>query len=194
MNTAVPEGEVPGGGAAGFGGTGFSGGEDGGGGAEGLATCGTGPGGTGFGGVGGATAGGGGVAGLGTTGATLGGLSGTATWAGATGCSAGAWGAAAGCPAGKGVPQKPQNLLPAGKGFRHLGHMTCCTACGGFGGVYGVPSGACNAFPHREHAGAVAGLGVPQDAHRIYRIVPCSSDSEGIGSTHRRVGPAASQQ
>lgn len=72
---------------------------------------------------------------------------------------------------GSAVPQYPQNLLPSGKEWRHLAHVTWGTPgattlrCAGeetpAGGV------ACSGFPQRAHTDAMAGFMFPQDAQRI---------------------------
>ncbi len=81
------------------------------------------------------------------------------------------------------APQKPQNLLLGGRSFRHLGHVTCRAGAGDTGGAEAASPSM--AFPHREHVKADAGLGVPQDVHRVYRMVPCSLASSGITPSSR---------
>lgn len=125
--------------------------------------------------------GGGGGAGLETGGEGFGRSAGVIGCVGAAGCSGalvigGAGGATV-------APQKPQNLLLGGRGFRHLGHVTCRAGAGDTGGAEAASPSM--AFPHREHVKADAGLGVPQDVHRIYRMVPCSLASSGITPSSR---------
>ena len=98
--------------------------------------------------------------------------------------------------AGKGVPQYPQNLLPCGNDLWHLGHMTWGTgaatgarrggaggaaARGGAGGAAAAGAPAYCGFPQRAQVVAEAGFMAPQDAHRVYRTVPCSLTSALIG-------------
>jgi hypothetical protein len=101
----------------------------------------------------------------------------------ATGCGTGGV-AMGGGAAGRGVPQYPQNLLPAGNDLWHFGHMTWGTAvgtgarCGGADGAAGTGDDPRFwGFPQRTQAGADAGFIAPQEAQRMYRTVPCSLPS-----------------
>ncbi|MGD1158054.1 MAG: PE-PGRS family protein [Terriglobia bacterium] len=110
-----------------------------------------------------ATGGGGGAAGFCGTG-------GPAGRGGAAGCWTRAGGVAAwGGAAGKGVPQNPQNLLPAGNDLWHFGHITCGTtgAAEGRGAGAADAGAACNGFPQRAHVGKDAGFIFPQEMHRM---------------------------
>jgi len=114
----------------------------------------------------------------------------TAGRTGGAGCDTGDGVAACGgAIVGKGVPQKPQNLLPMGKDLWHFGQDTSAggEAIGGCDtGTLGIATGpvvskavsmtpdACKGLPQRAHASEVPGFIFPQDGHRIYRIVPCS--------------------
>lgn len=109
------------------------------------------------------------------------------------GCGPGTGGVAAtgGGAAGRGVPQYPQNLLPAGNDLWHFGHKTWGTAVG-----TGARTGGAGAsgrtgddprfwgFPQRTQAGADAGFIAPQEAQRMYRTVPCSFPSGVIFYAH----------
>lgn len=141
---------------------------------------------TGLAAAGGATGRGGGSAGGRTTGATggwgatgLGGTCGATGRGGAAGCGTLGGGVAAwrggDATVGRGVPQKPQNLLPSGNALLHFGHMTWATTAGAVGTRSGCGGGvaaagwgpACKALPQRAHVGADAGFIFPQNPHRM---------------------------
>ena len=174
----------------------------GGGGGGGGAACGTGAGG----GTTGAGAGGagGGAAGRATAGRGGGG-GGAAGACGASGLSGGRGGGftgdiacvgiiSAGFCAGAGgvmgAPQYPQKRHDAGKGFRQRGHGICPAGAGG-GAAAGLGGGAaapaCIGLWHRAQFTAEAGLGVPHEGQRIYRIVPCSVESSGMTSSFLKI-------
>ena len=100
-------------------------------------------------------------AGMGIGAATFGGTEATAGGGGAA-----ALGGAFGAAAGNGVPQNPQNLLPAGKLLWHFGQITCCNGCVAAGREMGTVSAVGSGFPHRAQVAEAAGLGVPHDGQR----------------------------
>jgi hypothetical protein len=73
---------------------------------------------------------------------------------------------------GNGVPQYPQNLLPKGNDFWHLGHSTWGTVGPAGARGAGVSLGAeadpvfCG-FPQRTQAGADAGFITPHEGQRM---------------------------
>ncbi len=97
----------------------------------------------------------------------LGGMGGGAGLVGATVCGGADGVATLGGAAGNGVPQKPQNLLPAGNALWHCGQTTWGTPGARDGGPCAAGAAACRGLPQRAQVAENAGFMFPQEVQRM---------------------------